>query len=555
MAGTIRTSELPLEVGIPTGEELIEISTVNTENNISAFASKKTSLSNMGKWIFNHMPFFNLKTNNKTIVGAINEIKNSGGSSISAEPNAGAHNAIYRGECLGTTPTAAQYAAIDNGSFDDMFIGDYWYDPNEGIHWRIAGFNYYQGTGTTNTHRVLTNHVVIIPDECIIGDTYTDLNNNVQPTVITEQGFGGHLGEYPHSLARGYKVATETFIVNQEPSSMGTDCIMSIPLQHIPMYEGRPMSFYVQSYVMAVVECNIIDSEGIAHPSYVRWNIDITNANIEDPNNPGHGIIYLNSKYTGRTYQGQISTYYQRSQYSILYSESDLDPFRLVSATERYAYILYFPIGTEVTIYYMYHDENIGCLNKAKDIIKNKFGSNHIMQRYTSFADYQGTEYKSHFFDVELPTSEMIFGHSAMTGPNGEYNQFEGSEMKAASGRPALLSPTSYSPYITYRGHYTETDYVNTQSGSAISYDLNRLPLFFYNPSLIHIGYGYWLKNMYSFSNISSNFGFHLNECKNYFIAIDASGTQVGDIACIQRLNTGIRPVFCLANTNEPYVE
>lgn len=52
MAGTIRTSELPLEVGIPTGEELIEVSTVNTENNISAFASKKTSLSNMGKWIF-----------------------------------------------------------------------------------------------------------------------------------------------------------------------------------------------------------------------------------------------------------------------------------------------------------------------------------------------------------------------------------------------------------------------------------------------------------------------------------------------------------------------
>lgn len=40
--------------------------------------------------------------------------------------NAGAHNAIYRGKSLGSTVTTAQYAAIKAGTFDDLYIGDYW---------------------------------------------------------------------------------------------------------------------------------------------------------------------------------------------------------------------------------------------------------------------------------------------------------------------------------------------------------------------------------------------------------------------------------------------
>lgn len=40
--------------------------------------------------------------------------------------NAGAHNAIYRGKNLGSAVTAAQWAAIDAGTFEDLFIGDYW---------------------------------------------------------------------------------------------------------------------------------------------------------------------------------------------------------------------------------------------------------------------------------------------------------------------------------------------------------------------------------------------------------------------------------------------
>ena len=53
--------------------------------------------------------------------------------------NDGAHNAVYRGKFLGNTVTAAQYAAIKAGTFDDLYIGDYW--TIGGVNYRIAAFD------------------------------------------------------------------------------------------------------------------------------------------------------------------------------------------------------------------------------------------------------------------------------------------------------------------------------------------------------------------------------------------------------------------------------
>ena len=75
-------------------------------------------------------------------------------------PNAGSHNSIYRGKNLGSSVTAAQYAEIDAGTFNDLFIGDYW--DISSVIWRIAAFDYWLNTGDGN--RCQTNHVVIVPD-------------------------------------------------------------------------------------------------------------------------------------------------------------------------------------------------------------------------------------------------------------------------------------------------------------------------------------------------------------------------------------------------------
>lgn len=93
--------------------------------------------------------------------------------------NAGAHNAIYRGKSLGSTVTTAQYAAIKAGTFDDLYIGDYW--TIGGVNYRIAAFDYYLNCGDTN---YTTHHVVIVPDTCL----YTAAMNSTNTTA------GGYVG-------------------------------------------------------------------------------------------------------------------------------------------------------------------------------------------------------------------------------------------------------------------------------------------------------------------------------------------------------------------------
>ena len=74
--------------------------------------------------------------------------------------SAAAHNAIYRGKYLGDTVTDAQAAAIADGNFNDLYVGDYW--TIGGVNYRIADLNYWKGIG--NGTKCTTNHVVIVPD-------------------------------------------------------------------------------------------------------------------------------------------------------------------------------------------------------------------------------------------------------------------------------------------------------------------------------------------------------------------------------------------------------
>ena len=84
---------------------------------------------------------------------------------------AGAHNAIYRGKSLGSAVTAEQYAAIQAGTFDDMYIGDYW--TIGGVTYRIAAFDYYLRAGDTD---MTTHHVTLVPDASMYNHVMNDSN-------------------------------------------------------------------------------------------------------------------------------------------------------------------------------------------------------------------------------------------------------------------------------------------------------------------------------------------------------------------------------------------
>lgn len=85
--------------------------------------------------------------------------------------NAGAHNSIYRGKDLGTTVTAEQYDNIANGTFKDMYIGDYW--TINGTKYLIAAFNYYYNTGDS---ALTQNHVTLVPESIMYNHEMNDAN-------------------------------------------------------------------------------------------------------------------------------------------------------------------------------------------------------------------------------------------------------------------------------------------------------------------------------------------------------------------------------------------
>lgn len=92
---------------------------------------------------------------------------------------AGAHNSIYRGKNLGTSVTAAQWAAIADGSFADLYIGDYW--TIGGVTYRIAAFDYYLRSGDTD---MTTHHVTLVPDASMY-------NRSMNDSDVTTGGYVG----------------------------------------------------------------------------------------------------------------------------------------------------------------------------------------------------------------------------------------------------------------------------------------------------------------------------------------------------------------------------
>lgn len=85
------------------------------------------------------------------------------------------HRNIFRGKFLGNSLTAAQRASIQNGSFDDLFIGDYWVINN--MYYRIVDMDYWLGCGQAVADptkanvsaelRMIKHHLVVMPDSAL----------------------------------------------------------------------------------------------------------------------------------------------------------------------------------------------------------------------------------------------------------------------------------------------------------------------------------------------------------------------------------------------------
>lgn len=90
------------------------------------------------------------------------------------------HRLVVRGKNLGSAVTTEQLAAIQNGTFEGIWLGDYW--TINGVIWRVVDFNYWLNSGDTKCTK---NHVVIMPDRPLCDAAMnTDSNNTT----------GGYIG-------------------------------------------------------------------------------------------------------------------------------------------------------------------------------------------------------------------------------------------------------------------------------------------------------------------------------------------------------------------------
>ncbi|MCD8119768.1 MAG: hypothetical protein LUE29_09885 [Lachnospiraceae bacterium] len=111
------------------------------------------------------------------------------------------HRDIYRGKSLGTEVTSAQQAAIKAGTFDDMFIGDYW--TINSVEWIIADMDYWYNTGDT---AFATHHLVMVPGLSLSNLYSTQMNSS----NTTEGGYVGSL-MYTEGLETAKETISEAF--------------------------------------------------------------------------------------------------------------------------------------------------------------------------------------------------------------------------------------------------------------------------------------------------------------------------------------------------------
>lgn len=86
------------------------------------------------------------------------------------------HRNIFRGKNLGSSFTEEQLAHIHDGSFKDLYVGDYWEVPGKDYEWQIADINYWTGSTEGSNGPILQNHIVVIPTKPIGTSVMMDSN-------------------------------------------------------------------------------------------------------------------------------------------------------------------------------------------------------------------------------------------------------------------------------------------------------------------------------------------------------------------------------------------
>lgn len=209
---------------------------------------------------------------------------------------------LFRGKNLGTALTAVQKAAIKDGSFKGMFLGDYW--SIGGRIWRIVDMDYWYNCGDT---AFTSHHLVIMPDEALY-------NAQMNTTNVTTGGYVGS-AMYKSNLANAKTIVNAAFqgsvlthreylcnaVANGRPSG-GAWFDSSIELPNEPMMYGHPHfsptsdgSTVPSIYTISKTQLALfmVCPRFIVNRSYNQWLRDVvSSANFARVDNHGNTHYY-----------------------------------------------------------------------------------------------------------------------------------------------------------------------------------------------------------------------------------------------------------------------
>lgn len=212
---------------------------------------------------------------------------------------------LFRGKNLGTALTAVQKAAIKDGSFKGMFLGDYW--SIGGRIWRIVDMDYWYNCGDT---AFTSHHLVIMPDEALY-------NAQMNTTNVTTGGYVGS-AMYKSNLANAKTIVNAAFqgsvlthreylcnaVANGRPSG-GAWFDSSIELPNELMMYGHPHfsptsdgSTVPSIYTISKTQLALfmVCPRFIVNRSYNQWLRDVVSS-----------AYFALVDYSGITYYGSAS--------------------------------------------------------------------------------------------------------------------------------------------------------------------------------------------------------------------------------------------------------
>lgn len=190
---------------------------------------------------------------------------------------AGFHNSLYRGENLGDHVTDEQYATIAAGTFDGLWIGDYWVIG--GVTYRIAAFDYYYNTGDTlcNSH-----HITIVPDSSLGKSRMND----------TDSTAGAYVGSYMYSYGLS---SVKSLIEN----AFGANHILSHRqyLKNATTENYETAGAWYDSSVDLMTECNVFGSS-----IYSNYRNGTDYADLQAIDNSQYPLFVLDKSKISTTY-------------------------------------------------------------------------------------------------------------------------------------------------------------------------------------------------------------------------------------------------------------